>query len=158
MTGVQTCALPIYLTGKQLKVSVFDIGGGKPKIYFVPLDRKLLSAFWYEGEPFEFNFSKFWTLTRTKFDFKETDDEVFWHVWQENTKAAMDVNLHCRKEDMLLINYEEPDGRKRHNRLWNGGNGEGDIKLYRKVKGGLHLIDDIHAKNIGCEYGEFDKE
>ena len=146
------------LTGKQLKDSVFDIGGGKPKIYFVPLDRKLLSAFWYEGEPFEFNFSKFWTLTRTKFDFKETDDEVFWHVWQENTKAAMDVNLHCRKEDMLLINYEEPDGRKRHNRLWNGGNGEGDIKLYRKVKGGLHLIDDIHAKNIGCEYGEFDKE
>ena len=146
------------LTGKQLKDSVFDIGGGKPKIYFVPLDRKLLSAFWYEGEPFEFNFSKFWTLTRTKFDFKETDDEVFWHVWQENTKAAMDVNLHCKKEDMLLINYEEPDGRKRHNRLWNGGNGEGDIKLYRKVKGGLQLIDDIHSKNIGCEYGEFDKE
>lgn len=145
------------LTGKQLKDSVFDIGGGKPKVYFVPLDRKLLSAFWYEGEAFEFNFSKFWTLTRTKFDFRETDDEVFWHVWQETVSAAMDVNIHCRKEDMLLINYEEPDGRKRHNRLWNGGNGEGDIKLYRKVKGGLQLIDDIHAKNIGCEYGEFDK-
>ena len=56
------------LTGKQLKDSVFDIGGGRPKVYFVPLDRKLLSAFWYEGEAFEFNFSKFWTLTRTKFD------------------------------------------------------------------------------------------
>ena len=33
------------LTGKVLENSVFDIGGGCPKIYFVPLKRKLLGAF-----------------------------------------------------------------------------------------------------------------
>ena len=33
-------------TGERLKNSVFDIGGGRPKIYFVPLDRRLLGVFW----------------------------------------------------------------------------------------------------------------
>ena len=32
-------------TGKALNDSVFDIGGGRPKIYFVPLDRRLLGVF-----------------------------------------------------------------------------------------------------------------
>ena len=41
------------LTGKVLENSVFDIGGGCPKIYFVPLKRKLLGAFWYEGKECE---------------------------------------------------------------------------------------------------------
>jgi hypothetical protein len=33
------------LTGKRLENSVFDIGGGRPKIGFIALNRKLLSAF-----------------------------------------------------------------------------------------------------------------
>jgi len=55
------------------------------------------------------------------------------------------------KKDMLLVNYEAPDGQKRHNRLWNGGNGTGTVTLYRHGK----LIDRLHAENIGCEYGEY---
>ena len=144
------------LTGQKLENSAFDIGGGCPKIYFVSLDRKLLSAFWYEGQPFEFNFSKFWTLTRTRFDFHETDEEVFWYVRQETTEAVMETEIRCRKEDMLLVNYEAPDGTKRHNRLWNGGNGTGTIRLYEKQHGKPMLLDEIHAAHIGCEYGEYD--
>ncbi|MCQ2524806.1 MAG: hypothetical protein MJ123_10755 [Lachnospiraceae bacterium] len=142
-------------TGRQLKNSVFDIGGGRPKVYFVPLNRKLLSAFLYQGEEFEFNFSKFWTKTRTKFACKETKDEILWHVRQSNKDAMMDVKIRCKKKDMLLINYEAPDGSKLHKRLWNGGNGSGIIKLYRRTDKGLRLIDEIEAKHVGCEYGEY---
>ena len=144
------------LTDEVLTDSAFDIGGGCPKIYFVPLKRKLLSAFWYEGIPYEFNFSKFWTFTRTQFDFHETDDDVFWHVRQETIRAVMDVNITCHKKDMLLVNYEAPDGTKRHNRLWNGGTGTGTISLYEKSRGTLFLVDEVSAGHIGCEYGEYD--
>ncbi|MFI3167642.1 MAG: hypothetical protein R3Y32_05935 [Bacillota bacterium] len=51
------------------------------------------------------------------------------------------------------MNYESPDGEKHHKRLWNGGNGVGTIKLYK----GNELIDEIKAKNIGCEYGEYEE-
>jgi len=148
------------ITGKKLEDSVFDIGGGCPKVFGIPLKRKLLSAFWYEGTPYEYNFSKFWTHTKTKFSFREEYQEVIWNVEQSNRTSVMVTEMHCAKKDMLFVNYESPDGKKRHNQLWNGGNGWGNIKLYkknRKAQGGLELIDDIDVKNTGCEYGEYDK-
>ena len=89
---------------------------------------------------------------RTKFDCRETGTQIIWHVEQSSTSGRMVTDITCEKKDMLLVNYEAPDGQKRHNRLWNGGNGTGTIQLFdRKGK----LIDRIHAENIGCEYGEY---
>ena len=75
---------------------------------------------------------------------------------QTTFKAKMEVDIRCRKEDMILINYESPNGKKLHNRLWNGGNGTGTVRLYTKKHGEWSLVDDMHAENIGCEYGEYD--
>ena len=144
-------------TGKRLENSVFDIGGGRPKVFGLALDRKLLGAMFYEGRNYDFNFSKFWTLSRTKFDCEETADEIHWHVLQTTFYAKLDTMIRCKKKDMLLINYEAPTGLKRHNRLWNGGNGTGVLKLYKRRFGRDILIDEIEARNIGCEYGEYDK-
>ncbi|MBQ7352802.1 MAG: hypothetical protein IJW54_02235 [Clostridia bacterium] len=141
-------------TGKKLENSVFDIGGGCPKIGPIALKRKLLSAFFYEGKCYEFNFSKFWTFTRTKFECKETNTQIIWHVEQRTWRNKMVTDITCEKKDMLLVNYEAPNGEKLHNRLWNGGNGKGLVKLYRKGK----LIDEIICENVGCEYGEYDKK
>ena len=139
------------VTGKKLEDSVFDIGGGCPKVGPVALKRKLLSAYWHEGKAYEFNFSKFWTFTRTKFDCRETDEQIIWHVEQWTWRNRMVTDITCEKKDMLLVNYEAPNGLKLHNRLWNGGNGVGTVKLYR----GKKLIDEIECRNIGCEFGEY---
>ena len=145
-------------TGKKLENSVFNIGGGRPKIGPIALDRKLLGAFWYEGKNYEFNFSKFWTLSGTKFDCEETEDQIRWHVVQTTATAKLDTQIRCWKRDMLNINYEAPTGLKRHNRLWNGGNGVGVLRLYKRgLNGQWKLIDEIEATGIGCEYGEYDK-
>ena len=144
-------------TGAQLSNSAFDIGGGRPKIYFVPLDRRLLGVFCYEGREYDFNFSKLHLRVQTDFSFEELDDLVVWHVRQENIHAAMETEIRCRKADMLFVNYESPDGAKRHNRLWNGGNGWGVVRLYDKKDGELVLIDEIKATHVGCEYGEYDE-
>ncbi|MBR5420963.1 MAG: hypothetical protein IK115_07450 [Lachnospiraceae bacterium] len=145
-------------SGKQLMNSVFDIGGGRPKIYFVPLDRRLLGVFYYEGKEYDFNFSKLHLKVKTDFSFEEKEDLVIWHVRQENRYALMETEVFCRKSEMLLVNYEAPDGSKKHNRLWNGGTGWGTVKLYDKSPAGLVLVDEIEATHIGCEYGEYDKE
>lgn len=137
-------------TKTELKNSVFDIGGGCPKIGPLSLPRKLLSAFYYEGKPYEFNFSKFWTFTRTEFDCRETEDKIIWHVKQRNLRNTMITDIECEKENMLLIRYEAPNGTKLHTRLWNGGNGHGTVRLYN----GKKLIDTIECYNVGCEYGE----
>ena len=144
-------------TGKPLLNSAFDIGGGRPKIYFVPLDRRLLGVFYYEGAEYDFNFSKLHLRVRTEFSFEEKEDLVAWRVRQENLHAVMETEVFCRKSDMLLVNYEAPDGAKRHNRLWNGGNGWGVIRLFDKKGDRLEPVDEVEATHVGCEYGEFDE-
>ena len=153
---LSSCCLVSKKTGKRLENSVFDIGGGRPKIYFVPLDRRLLGVFWYEGREYDFNFSKLHLMVKTEFSFEEREDLVVWNVRQENVRADMETRVFCRKKDMLLVNYEAPDGSKKHNRLWNGGNGWGTVKLYDKKGGQTVLTDEIEATHIGCEYGEYD--
>ena len=140
------------ISGKRLNDSVFDIGGGRPKVGHIALPRKLLSAFWYEGTPYEFNFSKAWTAVHTEFNCRETDTQVIWHVEQRSLSGRMVTDITCEKKDLLLVNYESPDGAKRHNRLWNGGNGRGTVQLF-DLKG--NLIDRVHAESVGCEYGEY---
>ena len=155
---LSSCDLTSKVSGRKLEDSVFDIGGGRPKAFGIVLNRKLLSDFWYEGKSYEFNFSKFWTFCRTKFDCKETDEKIIWYVRQETTKAVMETSVECDKSKMLLVNYESPDGAKRHNRLWNGGTGEGTVKLFRKrglFGRHLELIDELEARHIGCEWGEY---
>ena len=121
-------------SGQWLENTAFDIGGGRPKIRTGhTFDDVILGAIWYEGQPYEFNFSRFWTLTKTKFNCKEGKDKLTWKVEQETPLAKIEVEITCLKKDMLLINYEAPNGEKLHNRLWNGGNGKGEVKLYKKI-------------------------
>ena len=145
-------------SGKRLSNSVFDIGGGRPKAFGISFDRKLLGDFYYEGKEYEFNFSKFTTGTHTAFSVEEKDDSLVWHVEQTNHNAKMVTAVTCFKKDMLFVNYVSPDGYQRHNHLFNGGTGFGEVRLYKKRHGTYILIDDIDVKHVGCEYGEYGEE
>lgn len=143
------------ITNKILTNSVVEVGGGRPKVYGIPLDRKLLIGMYYEGKMYEYNFSKFWTRSDVNFEFIEGEKYHKWTVNASNRDSIMELTLQCDRNEMLLINYESPSGEKKHNRLWNGGNGFGEIKLYKKHGKERNLIDHIQIKNAGCEYGEY---
>lgn len=155
---LSSCNMTSRLTGKKLTNSVFDIGGGTPRIFGIPLKHKLLGAVYYEGKEYEFNFSKFWTFPRTRFESIDTGDTLIWHVKQDSCNARIVLEVKCKKEDMLLINYEAPDGTKRYEKLWNGGTGTGRLKLYKKEGIYLTLVDDISVRNVGCEFGVFEDD
>lgn len=143
---------------KRLYNTSFDIGGGRPVILGHPINDVLLGAFYYEGCEYEFNFSKFWTGSHTKFMTKETKEYIYWHVRQESTRSLVDVKVKCKKSEMMLVNYEAPNGSKLHNKLWNGGNGTGIIKLYEKYPDGLYLVDEMIANHVGCEAGYYEED
>ena len=153
---LSSCNLVSTISGKRLENSAFEIGGGRPVVLGHALDRKLLGCINYEGTAHEFNFSKFWTGPTTAFDCWETEDALYWHVDQQTRTARMITDVTCPKSEMLLVNYESPDGAKRHNRLWNGGTGIGRVQLLEKRGGAFELVDDLRAATIGCEFGEYD--
>lgn len=142
-------------TGKPLTNSAVEFGGGKPKVWGYSLNRKLLGGFYYEGKMYDYNFSKFWTGSRVDFKFREGTRYHTWKIRAQNYTSLLELTLRCKADEMLLINYEAPNGKKLHNRLWNGGTGYGTIRLYHKKGKEKVLIDHIEFKNAGCEYGEY---
>ena len=152
---ISSCNLVSRISGNKLENSAFNIGGGKPKFMNIPLDKKLLVYIYYQGKKYNYNFALFWKYISTQFTCTETDKEIIWTIKTRNYKSKAIITCRCNKDEMLLINYESPDGKKRHNRLWNGGNGHGRIKLYKKHVLVYELIDDIDFYNAGCEYGVY---
>lgn len=152
---ISSCRLKSLISGEELKNSAVEIGGGNPKVFGFSLGRKLLGCLYYEGTMHDYNFSKFWTGAEIKFNFIEQDRINIWKVEGENRNSRMEMELECPKDEMLLVNYEAPNGTKLHNRLWNGGTGRGEIRLFTGNKRKWTLADRISVENAGCEYGEY---
>ena len=152
---LSSCKMTSLVTGKKLNNSAIEVGGGRPKVFGIPLEKKILIGMFYEGNMYEYNFSK--VFTRTKVDFSFYEGEIFnqWNVNASNKNSVIEMILKCPKDEMLFINYESPDGEKRHNKLWNGGTGFGDIKLFQRRGKERVLVDHIKIENAGCEYGEY---
>ncbi len=152
---ISSCNITSLISGKKLENSAFEAGGGTPIVFGIKIPRKLLIGFYYEGKMYEYNFARFWNNVKIDFDFEEGDELNTWHVNASNWNSRMELVLYCKTDEMLHINYEAPDGAKNHNRLWNGGNGYGEIKLFKKNG---ELIDHVKIENTGCEFGLYDGE
>jgi len=138
---------------KQLNNSALEIGGGQPKIFGISIPKKVLFYLNYEGDEYEFNFSKFWKHSKVQFNFLEKNNMNQWTVKGYNKDIEISVNVVCPTNEMLFIRYESPDGMMRHKRLWNGGTGFGTIVIYDRKQN--VVLDEIIIRNVGCEYGEY---
>jgi len=153
---IASCDLVSKATGKRLDNSALEIGGGRPKVLGVALDKRLLAYLAYEGTGYDFNFSKPWQGSSVTFGFTEDGAQNRWSVIAKNRATQMEVDLACPRDEMLLMRYQSPDGARRHNRLWNGGTGTGEIRLFSRKGNDLAPIDTITMAHVGCEYGEYD--
>lgn len=156
---LSSCDMTNLITGKRLENSCFELGGGTPRILGIPIKGKVLTYIKLENEEFEFNFSKFWKKSSTRYTFFDEGDEVHWSVSAQNRNYLVDINVFCNKSEMIKVNYENPDGQKLHNNLWNGGNGHGDIKIFKKIGSkDLEVYEHISIGHVGCEYGEYEEK
>ncbi len=155
---LSSCNLVSEISGQKLKNTCFDVGGGCPRVFGIPLHRRLLVFLSYEGQKIEFNFSKFWVKSTVSFNFVEGEDVLHWSVSAQNKKYLLDIDGYCNTDEMLFVNYESPSGAKNFDRLWNGGTGYGEVKLFQKTKGNtLEIVEHAKFTNAGCEYGEYKK-
>ncbi len=141
-------------SGRRLERSALEIGGGRPRVAGVALPGQALVYFVHEGTPYEFNFSKPWLRSKVGFDFAEGEVDHAWTVTAETPHHRLEVELFCRRDEMLLMRYQSPDGARRHQRLWNGGTGRGELRLFDRSRPAapVEVIDIGHA---GCEWGTY---
>lgn len=139
-------------TGKELKHSALAIDGCCPKFLCFPLRRKLMIQLTYTGEDFEYNFARPSTLSRCKWKIKETNLRYIWHITAQNRTSVIKISGSCRKEQMMPLKYESPDGILSKRPLWASGAGIGKVEIYRRFRGGVQLIDTLTVEDAFCEY------
>ncbi len=139
-------------TGKALKHSALAIDGCCPRFLCFPLKRRLMIQLTYTGEDFEYNFAKLGLLSRCKWRVKETNKRYIWNIMAQNKTSVIRISCYCRKDLMMPIDYESPDGSVRKEPLLGSGSGIGSIEIYRRIPGGLQLIDKLNIEDGFCEY------
>jgi tocopherol cyclase len=141
--------------GRRLENSALDVGGGRPKVLGLSLGRQVLVGLDVEGVAYDFNFTHLWKGVRAAYRADETADVITWRIRAENRTHGILIDAQCPKDEMLLVRYENPDGEKNHDRLWNGGTGTGRLRLYEKQGRRRVLVEDLDFAHAGCEYGEY---
>jgi hypothetical protein len=138
--------------GELLQNTGLDIGGGNPKVLGKSLGNKILVAFHHEGKLYEFNFSRFF-FQKQEWNCRIDTQKIYWDVVVENKSHVLEVHFSSPRDTMMLVNYENPAGEKRHHSLWNGGYASGDLKLYKKHNKEKVLQLALTGEMGGCEYG-----
>ena len=86
----------------------------------------------------------------------EAGDEVVWEIASSSPRHRVELDFRCAKADMILLRIEDPRGRQRHNRLWNGGTASGVLRLFARE--GLRrwrLVETLQGSMAACEYGHY---
>lgn len=138
------CHLTSEKAGRTLRHSAIAVNGCHPRFLWFPLHKKLMLQLTYMGEDFEFN--------HCKWDVKETNKRLIWHILAQNKSSVVKVSGSCSKAQLMFLKYENPDGLLSRFPLWAGASGIGTIQLYRRVQGGRELLDTLTLENALCEY------
>ena len=94
---------------------------------------------------------KFWTGSRQSFECAVEPDKVRWRISAKTFTHRIEIDFWCPAEEMLLMNYENPDGVKNHHSLWNGGTARGTVRLFQRDR----LIGEFLGSRGGGEYGAY---
>lgn len=145
-----SCRLRSQRTGKTLKYSALAVDGCCPRFLCFPLRPRLTLQLTYTGEDFAFGIPG--RFSRSKWRVKETNKRFIWHIRAQNKNALVKISMSSRKELLLPIHYEAPDGTKSKAPLYVGGSAVGTVELYRIVPEGKQWIDTLIIENGFCEY------
>ncbi len=82
--------------------------------------------------------------------------KVHWTVSVHNRNSVLDIDIFCPTDLMFVRDYESPLGGRKLMKILGGGTGTGEIRLYRKIKKNLELIEHATVSNALCEFGNFE--
>ncbi len=138
--------LTSLISGKTLTESSFAVQG----MY----DEKMTVLSDFEGNKISFTdncVNEFSQLPES-----EEGEKLHWMVSANNKSYVIDVDIFCIADLMFVRSIELPEGGRKILKVLSGGTGNGEIRLYKKIKKNLELIEHAKIQNCLCEYGKIE--
>ena len=150
---VSSSNLTSIISGRPLQKSCFAIEG--------EFDGKLKLFVCHEGEILQIRDKFLDKITEVHDCFEmpvDADGEkLHWSVSIHRKKLVLDVDVFCKTAEMFVRDYEAPEGQRKLLKVLGGGTGFGEIRIYKKVKKNLELLEHAHVADALCEYGTVDQ-
>ena len=142
---LSSCNLISLISGSYLPSSCFDLFG----TYNDEKNKAIQVFFCLQNQ----NYSFYSNRSKIRFAFTENSEICKWTITAENKKNLLDVEVLCKKKEMIQKRYLNPKGILALKNFLSGGNGTGEIRLYKKVNKTLEIVEHVRVENCGCEYG-----
>lgn len=145
--------LTSMISGKPLTRSCFTVEG--------EFDKKLSVFIDIEGQKIALNpksfFNKYSEIHNwSQMPVDADGEKLHWTVSIHRKKYVIDLDLYCKTSEMFVRDYEIPQGQKALLKVLGGGSGFGELKVFRKIKKNLELIEHANVLDCVCEYGSID--
>lgn len=96
-------------------------------------------------------FSSLWSCVRTPSG--SGSEELHWSVSFNSKKYILDVDVFCNATEMIVKDYDMPQGEGTILRVLGSASANGEIRLYRQVGKSLEPIQHAKIMNAVAEYG-----
>lgn len=98
-----------------------------------------------------------WSCVQTP----ETDDikenQLHWSVSVNNKNWVIDCDIYCKLTDLYNRKLETSEGNRKVLSIVEGGNCNGEIKLYKKNKNDLEQIENAKIEKAVCQFGKIEE-
>lgn len=84
----------------------------------------------------------------------EGEEKVHWMVSIKKGKFVIDIDIFCNGNDLSVRDYEIPQGKRTLQKILGSGNGSGEIRIYKKNKKNLELLEHANVYDAVCEFGQ----
>ena len=71
-----------------------------------------------------------------------------------NKKFVIDIDVFCPASQLFVRSWELPEGKRKILKVIGGGSGTGEVRLYKKIKKNLELIEHAHVAMALCQFGK----
>lgn len=116
--------------------------------------RRVMVCFILEGKKYEFISKKKGTNDNINYSFFDNNDNLHLSLTATNRESLIDIDIFCPKADALSVMRENPMGIQCFQKLLNCGNANGKLKLFKKNKKALEILEDVKIYNCGFEIND----
>lgn len=86
----------------------------------------------------------------------EGDEKLHWTVSANDKNYVVDIDVFCVAKFMYVRSLELPEGERKVLKELCGGTGIGEIRLYKRVRKNLELIEHAEIQTCLCEFGQIE--
>ncbi len=146
--------LTSIISGKTLTDSSFAVQGA--------FENQVSAIVDLEGKSVSFEAKKSKTSNGSVWNFSEmpennNEENLHWSVSLSNKSYVVDIDVFCPARQMYVKSIEIPEGNRNVLKMLCGGTGTGEIRLYKRFRKNLELIEHAKIASALCEYGQLEK-